>query len=95
MASWSFKRSRSGYADLMDGAAVQALVQRAADSIADAASSMLDQDEGYKYDDFEVKDFQGELARGRVVRTKTDHARYSQAKNKTLTKALNSTQIGG
>ena len=45
---------------------------------------------GYEYEGHEVKDFQGKLARGRVVRTKTDQARYSEAKRKTLSKALGS-----
>ena len=47
-------------------------------------------------DFFSMADFQalayraidGILARGRVVRTKTDQARYSEAKRKTLSKAL-------
>ena len=45
-------------------------------------------DGGYALPGHEVKDFQGKLARGRVVRTKTDQARYSEAKRKTLSKAL-------
>ena len=36
----------------------------------------------------QIKEIEGKLARGRVVRTKTDQARYSEAKRKTLSKAL-------
>lgn len=46
---------------------------------------------GYEYEDFEVVEMDGG---GYVVRTKTDHARYSQAKNKTLTKAFKSMRAG-
>lgn len=90
----SFKWSRAGYAALMDEPGVQAVVQRVADDIADKATSMLDPDEGYDLDDFEVREARGQLARQRIVRTKTDHARYSQAKNKTLTKALKAAKAG-
>lgn len=83
-----FKWDRSGYKAVLDSAGVQSVVDDMAQSVASAANAMLDPDEGYIYDDFEVKEFQVKLATGRVVRTKTDHARYSQAKNKTLTKAL-------
>lgn len=83
-----FEWDRAGYKAVLDSAGVQAVVDEKARSVASTASAMLDSDEGYHLEDFEVKEFQGRLATGRVVRTKTDHARYSQAKNKTLTKAL-------
>lgn len=89
MARARFVWDRSGYSELMDGHEVQALVQEKAEEIAEKATSMLDKDEGYLLEDFEIKEFQGRMARGRVVFTKTDHARYSQNKNKTLTKAMN------
>lgn len=85
-----FVPDMAGYAAIMNSADVQRSVADKANEVARAARSMLDQDEGYALDDFEVKDFRGKLADGKVVRTKTDHARYSQAKNKTLTKALKS-----
>lgn len=53
---------------------VQGEIDSMARSIKDAATAMLDPDEGYNLDDFEVKDFEGILANGKVVRTKTDHA---------------------
>ena len=80
--------NRAGYQAVLNSAGVQSKVKGMADSIADAATGMLDQDEGYNLDDFEVKEFQGVLAKGYVVRTKTDHARASQNKNNTLLKAL-------
>lgn len=58
-----------------------------AERCADAANGMLDKGDGYIYRGFEVKPMEGN---GYAVRTKTDHARHSQAKNKTLTKAFHS-----
>lgn len=86
-----FKPNYAGYSAVMDSAGVQSIVEGKAQEIASAASAMLDPDEGYLMDDFEVKPFTTKMnSQGRVVRTKTNHARYSQAKNKTLTKALKS-----
>lgn len=89
MASVKFEWDRSGYAAVCNMAGVQSAVESAAQGIASSAKAMLDPDEGYHLDDYEIKDFTTKLgATGRIVRTKTDHARYSQNKNKTLTKAL-------
>lgn len=89
MASVTFRWDRSGYVGVCNMAGVQSLVEARAREIASSAKAKLDPDEGYILDDYEVKDFTTKLgATGRVVRTKTDHARYSQNKNKTLTKAL-------
>lgn len=86
-----FKPNYAGYRDVLQSGAVQSLVESKAEAVASNASAMLDPDEGYRMSDFEVKPFVAKTgAHGRVVRTKTDHARYSQAKNKTLTKALKS-----
>lgn len=82
-----FKWDRTGYKALMDSGPVQAAIARPARAVLSAANGMLAAD-GYERDGFEVKPFEGKLTRGMVVRTKTDHARYSQAKHKTLTKAL-------
>ena len=82
------KWNRAGYRAVLDSAGVQGEIAEMAEAVKDAATGMLDPDEGYKHDDFEVKDFQGILAKGKVVRTKTDHARASQNKNGTLLKAL-------
>lgn len=89
MASVEFKFSRAGYAAVCDMGGVQSMLERKAQSVASSATRMLDPDEGYRAADFEVKRFTTKTgATGRVVRTKTDHARHSQARNKTLTKAL-------
>lgn len=89
MGSVRFEWDRAGYAAVCDMGGVQSILQSKAEGVAESAKAMLDPDEGYHLEDFEVKEFTTKLgASGRVVRTKTDHARYSQAKNKTLTKAL-------
>ena len=86
-----FKPNYAGYRAVMDSSGVQSIVEGKAQEIASAASAMLDPDEGYLMDDFEVNPFTTKMkSQGRVVRTKTKHARYSQAKNKTLTKAFKS-----
>lgn len=83
----NFKANRAGYAALMNSAQVQAVIDRKADAVKASADSALSEG-GYEKEGHEVKDFEGVLARGRVVRTKTDQARYSEAKRKTLSKAL-------
>lgn len=82
-----FKMSRAGYAVLMDSPGVQGVIDRKARAVKSSADAGLSHG-GYDYEGHEVKEFQGKLARGRVVRTKTDQARYSEAKRKTLSKAL-------
>ena len=82
-----FKMSRAGYAALMDSSAVQGVVERKAQAVKSSADEGLSSG-GYRYEGHEVKEVEGKLARGRVVRTKTDQARYSEAKRKTLSKAL-------
>ena len=82
-----FKMSRAGYAALMDSPGIQGVIDRKARAVKSSADAGLSHG-GYDYEGHEVKEFQGKLARGRVVRTKTDQARYSEAKRKTLSKAL-------
>ena len=82
-----FKMSRAGYAALMDSPGVQGVIERKARAVKSSADAGLSHG-GYDYEGHEVKEFQGKLARGRVVSTKTDQARYSEAKRKTLSKAL-------
>lgn len=84
-----FKWNRAGYAALMDSAQVQSLIDAKAEAVKAAADDGLSEGR-YEYEGHEVKVFQGTLARGRVVRTKTDQARYSEARRKTLSKALGS-----
>ena len=82
-----FKMSRAGYAALMDSPGVQGVIEQKARAVKSSADAGLSHG-GYDYEGHEVKEFQGKLARGKVVRTKTDQARYSEAKRKTLYKAL-------
>lgn len=82
-----FVPDKAGYAAVMNSAAIQNELQRKANAIKSSADSMLS-DDGYVLEGHEVKQFQGKLAKGYVVRTKNNHARYAQAKRKTLTKAL-------
>lgn len=82
-----FKMSRAGYAALMDSPGIQGVIDRKARAVKSSADAGLSHG-SYDYEGHEVKEFQGKLARGRVVRTKTDQARYSEAKRKTLSKAL-------
>lgn len=92
-----FRADKAGYAALMDSGRVQALLRPKAEAVKRAADSMVRSSrkgDGYRYEPHEVKEAQGKLARGYVVRTKTDHARYAQAKRKTLTKALGSAKGG-
>ena len=89
MASVQFYWSRAGYADVCNMRGVQSILESKASSVASSAKAMLDPNEGYYLDDYETGSFKTKIGgSGRYVRTKTDHARYSQAKNKTLTKAL-------
>lgn len=88
MPSVRFKWDRAGYAEVMGYSDVQSMLDDCAEDVASRAQASLSQREGYILEDYEVASFQGKLTQGRVVRTKTDHARYSQAKNKTLAKAL-------
>ena len=82
-----FKPNRAGSAALMGSAQVQSLIDAKAEAVKAAADAGLSEGK-YEYEGHEVKEIEGKLARGRVVRTKTDQARYSEAKRKTLSKAL-------
>ena len=84
-----FKWDRAGYARLMSTGAVDAVVAGKAQKVLAAADRGLGED-GYRLPGHEIKKYHGVLAPGYVVRTKTDHARYAQAKRKNLTKALGS-----
>jgi hypothetical protein len=84
-----FQWERDGYAAVASMPGVQRMVSDSAESTKKAADAALSEG-GYSLPGHEVKDFQGKLAPGKVVRTKTDQARYTQAKRKSLTKALGS-----
>ncbi len=84
-----FKWNRPGYAQLMDSAPVQAVISRKASAVkvsADAAvAASYPKAEGAAH---AMSDFQGELARGKVIRTNNFAASYGEAKQKTLSKSL-------
>lgn len=84
MASVRYVPKSGALRTFMRSAEVGAMTSRAADQVQSAANGMLS-DDGYRNEGFEKKAMEGN---GYVVRTKTDHARYSQNKNKTLTKAF-------
>lgn len=84
-----FVPNKAGYAEVMNSSAIQSELQRKANAVKSSADAMLSED-GYALEGQEVKQFQGKLANGYVVRTKNDHARYAQAKRKTLSKAIGS-----
>lgn len=88
-----FKWNRAGYAELMNSGPVQAALAPKAEAVraaADASVESSSHGDGYRHPAHEVKRAHGALANGFVVRTNTDHARYAQAKRKSLTKALGS-----
>lgn len=62
--------------------------RRIANSIQSKANAMLSPD-GYSLEGFQLVELE---MNGHVVRTKTDHARCSESRNKTLTKAFNSSR---
>lgn len=82
-----FKHDKAGYAGLMNSGAVQSMLRSKAERVLSAADRGLSED-GYELPGHELKEYRGYLADGYVVRTKTDHARYAQAKRKNLKKSL-------
>lgn len=88
-----FKWNRAGYAAMMNGGAVQGMLRAKAAAVKAAADADLSEG-GYRYEGHEVRESPGALANGFSVRTKTDQARYSQAKRKTLKKALGAAKEG-
>lgn len=87
MASVVYKPNMGAGRELCSLPGVGAMTSKIAESIRSSATSMLDPDEGYANEDFEKVEID---MNGYVVRTKTDHARYSENRNKTLTKAFHS-----
>lgn len=91
----TFRGDMGGYRALMNGPAVQGHVDDLAHEMADRAAAALSEDWGdpAREDHFEVVEFTapGFGVGARLVATNTEHARFSQSKNKTLTKALRAT----
>lgn len=84
-----FKWSKAGYKALKNSAPVQAAIKEHADATAAAANLALSPD-GHIRDGYEARQVTLPRAgdKGYVVRTATDHARYSNAKHNDLLKAL-------
>lgn len=94
-SSIRFRGNMGGYRAFMNGSAVQGHVDGIAHDMADTASAALSPDWGdpAREDHFEVVEFTApEFGVGaRLVATNTEHAKRSQSKNKTLTKAFRAT----
>lgn len=71
----------------MNSAGVQGQLEKKANRIKSSANAKLSPD-GYRFEGHEAKPIKGKMANGYLVRTKTNHARYSNAKNNTLLKSL-------
>lgn len=87
-----FKWDRAGYARCMNDESVQGIVKTVARNVRAAATSMLSAD-GHTVPGFTMSRFQGKLANGYSVKANSEHAKYSCAKNKTLTKAARSARF--
>ena len=94
-SSIRFRGNMGDYRAFMNGDAVQGHVDGIAHDMADRAASDLSEDWGdtAHEDHFEVVEFTApEFGVGaRLVATNTEHAKRSQSKNKTLTKAFRAT----
>ena len=93
----SFKANMAGYRELMNSGPVQAEIKSYADAAASIADAALSPNWGDPPRDpsFTVKPVVGRVfgAKGYRVSTHTEHAKRSENRNKTLTKAFHA--IGG
>ena len=90
MAKGRFVPDFSGYRAVLDSGEMQGELDRIADRCETRANQLIGKPEGYRLPDFESGEFTIKTgSSGRYIRTKTDHARYSQNRNKTLSKAFN------
>lgn len=94
-SSIRFRGNMGGYRAFMNDGAVQGHIDGIAHDMAEKAGAMLSPDWGdpAREDHFEVVEFTApEFGVGaRLVATNTEHAKRSQSKNKTLTKAFRAT----
>lgn len=91
MGSAGFKWSRSGYIQLMNSAGVQAVVADKANAIKSRADAAVGEDGYTQAEPHAIHDAtQLRMAKGKLVVTRTEHAKRAQALRKTLT-----TSIGG
>lgn len=95
--AFSFVPNYAGYRDLLNGEGVQGVVEGIAESIKETATASLSEDWGDppKNDHFALGTFVTKTgADGRYVRASSEHAKRSQSKRKTLTKAFNKARKG-
>lgn len=95
MASVTFEWDRSGYAELMNSAAVQSVLEAKAQAVKASADAAVTGHRAYGYSSgpHGVGKVSGKLANGYYVGTRNNAAKYMQAKRNTLKKALDS--LGG
>ena len=83
-----FKESKSGYAAVMSGSGVQAILKDHAQSTKRAADEALSRDGYGTAQAHKVGVAHGKLARGFYVRANTNHAKRRTLRDNTLKKAL-------
>ncbi len=74
-----FKWNRNGYREVLNRSATQSLVSSPASKVLRSVGA-----------EYEMKQWEGKLAKGYLVRTATAKGRYSEAKTNALSKALRS-----
>lgn len=80
--------NRPGYVEIMNGAGVQGELDRVARAVKGRADALMPKN-GYRTGAHAVMDATRlKMARGRLIYTRTNLAKYQQARHKTLTKAL-------
>lgn len=78
-----FKWKRGGYAELMDSAGVQGMLDEIAQGAAASANSAFSPHPG-EGAGYAVETVQGTIAKGRVIRTASPHAAASERKHNRL-----------
>lgn len=94
--SMRFKANLSGYRDVLNGSEMQGILDATAGQIRDAATAALSEDWGAPPRDehFEVGEWTAKTgATARYIRAHTEHAKRSESKHKTLTKAVGAAEI--
>ncbi len=89
MAKVEMEWNRAGLRALLNSEGIQKDLDKRAQAIAASAETKLDPKAGYtQIPDYDVQVSEGNICDLRVVIAVTNHARYSEAKNKTLSKSI-------
>ena len=80
-----YKADKSGYPGVMNASGVQSMLRNKADAVCSAANGSARPGAAYSADEF-----QGVLAKGRIVHTDNYEAMIDEFYHKTLTKAAHS-----